>query len=412
MKKFLAILLTLIMAMSMTSSLAEETVTIYWSQWQTEYTDALKALTDEYAAQHPGVKFEIDMAGGDSVYQNLLAAGQLPDMIMTVGGASTKNWLEHLAPITDQPAWTGLTDFSKEWLTFEGEGWGVPVTMLAYGFIYNVDLFEKAGITETPKSIPELKAAIEKLEAAGITPFATMFGETWWQGHFATETVWDAARTAGEDWAGWIEKLNNEEMDFNDMAQYWDVYFDMLDLMSAHDSYADADTLSGNWANAVAEIVNENAAMIYMGEFITSDFYRANPDINLGVFGVPYSDDAANYRLSVDVNCCWHVTNGPNKDICIDILNWMCSDEKAKDILYNQFPIISPYKDGEYTANKPMGLSTVKHMADGEVTNWIFNNFSRAQMEGLYPDVQLYLLGELSREDTLDSFYEYWLDLK
>lgn len=406
----MALILLCVMAPAVQAEQATDT-TIYWSQWQTEYTDALAHLLSEYEAQHPGVRFEIDMNGGDSVYKTLLAAGQFPDMIMTVGGASTQNWKEYLVPLTGQPCWENLTDYSKVWLTIDGEGYGVPVTMLSYGFIYNVELFEKAGITETPKTWSELLKVVDQLEAAGITPFSSMFGAVWWMGHFSTELVWDNIRAKGElDWEDCLAKLNNEEMTFADLAEYWDVFFDALDLISAHDVYADADTLSGDWDRAIADLATGNAAMLYMGEFILPDVYKANPDAKVDVFGTVFSDNPEDYRLSADINCAWNVTKGKNADVCIDVLNWMCTNETAIDILSNEFGIIPPYKDAAYTRNTPIGLTTIAALDSGKAQNWIFNAFSRAQMENIYADVQSYLIGDIDRAETLDLMYEMWLD--
>jgi raffinose/stachyose/melibiose transport system substrate-binding protein len=48
---------------------------------------------------------------------------------------------------------------------------------------YNKELFEKAGIKETPKTWKELIEAVKKLKAAGITPIALGEKEKW-PGHF------------------------------------------------------------------------------------------------------------------------------------------------------------------------------------------------------------------------------------
>ncbi len=55
----------------------------------------------------------------------------------------------------------------------------LPWTYENLGLIYNIELFEKAGITELPDTMDELEAACEKLSAAGITPFALAAKETW-----------------------------------------------------------------------------------------------------------------------------------------------------------------------------------------------------------------------------------------
>lgn len=407
--KKVALLLALVVLVALSSTAFAEDTTIYWSQWQTEYTDALAHLLSEYEAQHPGVAFEIDMAGSNSVYETLLAAGELPDVIMTIGGTATENWLDYLTPLTGEICWENLGEASKSWLTFNDNGWGVPVTLMSYGFIYNVDLFERAGITETPKTYSDLLDVVDKLEAAGITPFSTMFDNLWWLGHFCSETVCDNIRNNDENgWDYYYGELAAGEMSFVDIPEF-DRFLDLLDLMDDHDAYAEGESLSGSQNQAFVDLAMGNAAMLYIGQWATNDLYNINPNANLDIFGTVYSDNPEDYRLSVDINCCWHVTNGENADVCIDVLNWMCTDETALDILLNEFGIISPYQGAECTLTSPIALTTFESYANGETENWLMNSWaSQAQAESSWADVQSYLLGDIDRTECLENCYEIW----
>ena len=68
-----------------------------------------------------------------------------------------------------------LTDATKTALggvldAFEIDGkiYGVPTSVLPEGIWYSTDLFDQAGITETPTTIDELEAANQKLKEAGL----------------------------------------------------------------------------------------------------------------------------------------------------------------------------------------------------------------------------------------------------
>ena len=50
--------------------------------------------------------------------------------------------------------------------------YSVQQSVLPGGIWYSKDLFEKAGITETPKTWDEFKTVVQKLKDAGITPIA------------------------------------------------------------------------------------------------------------------------------------------------------------------------------------------------------------------------------------------------
>ncbi|MFK7762572.1 MAG: ABC transporter substrate-binding protein [Roseobacter sp.] len=71
----------------------------------------------------------------------------------------------------------------------DGKQYGVPYAYYAWGFYYRQDLFEKAGVTETPETWAEFKAVGAQLNAAGITPVT-----------IGSKNLWPTA--------GWFDFLN------------------------------------------------------------------------------------------------------------------------------------------------------------------------------------------------------------
>ncbi|MEM9107528.1 MAG: extracellular solute-binding protein, partial [Pseudomonadota bacterium] len=82
----------------------------------------------------------------------------------------------------DMPAVVGAS-------SVDGKQYGVPYAYYAWGFYYRKDLFEKAGITETPTNWEEFLEIGAQLNAAGITPVT-----------IGTKNLWPAA--------GWFDFLN------------------------------------------------------------------------------------------------------------------------------------------------------------------------------------------------------------
>ena len=54
--------------------------------------------------------------------------------------------------------------------TVDGKDVGMPSEVMMVGFYYNKDLFQQAGIEEVPVTYEEFLDAVDKLNAAGITP--------------------------------------------------------------------------------------------------------------------------------------------------------------------------------------------------------------------------------------------------
>lgn len=61
--------------------------------------------------------------------------------------------------------------------------YALPNELNVDAIFYNKALFEKAGIEKTPETMDELYEDIDKLVAAGITPFGVGGKNTWVMGH-------------------------------------------------------------------------------------------------------------------------------------------------------------------------------------------------------------------------------------
>ena len=77
--------------------------------------------------------------------------------------------------------------------TIDGKIYSVQQSVLPGGIWYSKDLFEKAGITETPKTWDEFKTVVQKLKDAGITPIAVGGKDAWPAAHW---WYWFALREA------------------------------------------------------------------------------------------------------------------------------------------------------------------------------------------------------------------------
>ena len=63
---------------------------------------------------------------------------------------------------------------AREGITSDGAVYGLPLYLEGYGFLYNKDYFEEAGISEVPLTLTELEQAVKKLEDAGIPPISLL----------------------------------------------------------------------------------------------------------------------------------------------------------------------------------------------------------------------------------------------
>ena len=109
----------------------------------------------------------------NTLLQSRINSRGYPDVFDVESGTSAQKYYEYAYDWTDEKE--VLDKFNEQALDTgkdaDGKIMSLPWTYENMGLIYNKDLFEKAGITELPKTMDELEAACEKLDAAASQHF-------------------------------------------------------------------------------------------------------------------------------------------------------------------------------------------------------------------------------------------------
>ncbi|MEA5581017.1 ABC transporter substrate-binding protein [Nodularia harveyana UHCC-0300] len=134
--------------------------------------DVFQKLVDKFNQTHPDIQVESIFAGAlDQQLPKILAAvvGNVPPDILTFYPQLTgkfveldairplEDWLDKL-PLKSEVSPNLLQEF-----TLEDHLWSVPLYTSNLGIFYRPQLFQKAGITQTPKTWSELREVAKKL---------------------------------------------------------------------------------------------------------------------------------------------------------------------------------------------------------------------------------------------------------
>ena len=103
-----------------------------------------------------------------------LATNDVPDITSQLQGYELASYVEagYIKDISQEPYLEYIRDTELDTVTVDGGVYGIPMDTQAWGVFYNKKLFEQAGIEKIPETVSELKDCVDKLNAAGITPFA------------------------------------------------------------------------------------------------------------------------------------------------------------------------------------------------------------------------------------------------
>ncbi|EDQ34902.1 ABC-type sugar transport system, periplasmic component [Hoeflea phototrophica DFL-43] len=157
---------------------------------------AMENLINDFEAAYPDVDVKFNLYDHEAfkvAMRNFLTS-DAPDLITWNAGNRMKVFVD-LGLFEDvSDVWESENLYEKMPAvvgasSVDGKQYGVPYAYYAWGFYYRKDLFEKAGITQTPTNWEEFKTMGEQLKTAGITPVT-----------IGTKNLWPSA--------GWFDFLN------------------------------------------------------------------------------------------------------------------------------------------------------------------------------------------------------------
>lgn len=277
-------------AMNVPGCAEEEVITLTWLN---HYAEAgkqawIQSVKEQFEAKYDNVILNIETVDADSyktILQTKLASDDAPAVFDLASNADLAIYNEsgYLADLSDFECLANVDpDLLKEGIV-DGKQLGIPIELSGYGVFYNVDIFETYGLEE-PKTLSELKTVCDTLAENGITPFATPFAESWAFSYYP-RTLYDEVcwHSDGEFWA----KLMDRSLKFADSE---DFKTQMETLWSFHEYWND-DAFGTSWDSAQSMMANGEAAMCVHGSWAVDGIMSYNPDINIGVFPMPVSEN-------------------------------------------------------------------------------------------------------------------------
>jgi len=246
-----------------------------------------ETIIPTFEKENPDIKVEMtiyDHEAYKTQIRNFLPA-EPPDVVNWFSGNRMKFFVnqglfEDVSDVWDQNNLHNELAAARSTMTVDGKQWGVPTGYYQWGFYYRKDIFAKYGLGE-PRSMADLMNIFETLKKNGVAPIA-----------IGTKYLWTAA--------GWFDFLNlringydfhmalmDGEVSYED--QRLDRVFDVWGEIAKSGYYID-NHASYSWQEGMAPMINGDAAMYLLGNFIIPDLMRAGLKGKIGYFQFPVID--------------------------------------------------------------------------------------------------------------------------
>ncbi|HLO12421.1 MAG TPA: ABC transporter substrate-binding protein [Pseudoneobacillus sp.] len=389
----------------------DEVVTLNLFQFKVEIAEQLQKMIGEFEAEHPNIKVKLETVGGGADYGAALkakfASGEKPDIFNNGGFKELELWKEHLADLSNEPWAEHVLPIGKVPMTdTDGKLYGMPVNLEGYGFIYNKDLFEQAGITETPKTISELKDAAKKLKAAGITPFSAGYGEWWVIG----QHLLNIGFAQQDDPIAYIQGLydGTQQIVGNEKFKQF------KEVLDTELKFANDNPITTDYNTQVTLFASGKTAMLQQGNWTEKMITDINPDMHMAFLPIPISDDVASAdRLPVGVPNNWVVNkNSEHIKEAKEFLNWMVSSETGKRYITEEFAFIPAFDNIEPTGLGDLGQSILEYSKADKTIPWTWFRWPDGANKEFAATIQEYAAGKIDYDTVLKRFQDSWDNLK
>lgn len=415
-KKIMSVLLATLMLCNLTGctgnsttseTASDEKTTVKLVVWSSGAAENLQKGADAFNKKQDKINFEVEMQTGDySQYLGAkVASDDLPDMFYLNPYSQVQQFAENdrLLDLSEQEFNSKIYDSVKNACSYDGKTYAYPMCLEMLGVYYNQDLFEKAGITEIPKTFSELEDVCAKLQENNITPFASTYKDAWTLNHLFSCLQGNTI----QDGSSWIQEMNQGTASFkNENSQQ---VFRFLDLMKENSgiNYMDSDSTAGFNTFASGE-----AAMIISGEFALLNAETINPDLNVGLFGIPSTDNPEDAKLDVDVGICIAVNkNSKHLEETLEVLDYISDNNDTEGWIYytaDSMGAAPPAMAYDMNMDAPYYKNYTDYMNADNTKPWIYLQLASGTPDMIGPAIQGYLTGTTDMEETLKTMDEQY----
>ena len=389
MKKFLTVLLVLVMLMSLVAMASAKVNLILWTKEGEEALDWNKSLIEEFMKANPNITIELVKKTNVEVlredYLTASLAGAAPDILWTVSDHAGPFVAADIVEAVDNLFDLNIyVESAMDAVKLEGKYWGVPISNGNQLML----LYNKKLIAEAPKDTDELFAVGKKLTTGGN--YALVWNQTepfWlvpWLGGFK-------GKVFAED--GVTPTLNTPEM-VATLKFLHDMKFDAK-IVPPECDYDGADTL----------FKEGKAAMIINGDWSISGYVSVLGD-DLGVARIPKVSATGEWPKPYTSGVYFMLTKGISGDklkAAQDFIGFVSSKEKQLEMvkLLNRLPAVKEALEDPLITENPILKGSADQMVVGTPMPTVLE--MRCNWDSMKPEMLAVLADTKSPEDAAKS---------
>ncbi|MBN7575550.1 ABC transporter substrate-binding protein [Clostridium sp. 2-1] len=293
----------------------------------------LQSLANEFQEKNPNIEISINSpANAGTVLKTRLAKNDMPDLV-SLGADVNYGALVDANALVDLTNDGILENIQKPYLDMlhgiasndNGKIYGVPYATNADGVLYNKDIFSKLGL-QIPKTWDEFMAVSKKIKDAGQLPLYLTLKDAW-----TGMCFWNVIASDLEPSNFLADKKAGK-------TTFEATHGEIVDKMETIGTLGQEDILGVSYNDGNAAFAQGKSAMYLQGNWAISEIKKANPNINIGMFPLPASNDPSKNNIISGIDVFFGITSkSKHSDEAKKFIEFMTQKENAQKYIKDQF---------------------------------------------------------------------------
>lgn len=376
----------------------------------------------EFQESNKDIKITVIPLAGQNAYEKmttLYSSKNAPTIMMM--GSEFDEFKDRLVDLSDQPwvdhAFAGTLDFVQD----EDKILGMPVTVEAFGYIYNKEVMEiTLGEAFDPTSINTIdsfKIVLDEISSQDGKAGIHVSPMDWSLGAHFTNIFFSAQSSDRDERHQFMQDLKDGKVDLasNKVFNGW---LDSFDLMKENNQNKKA-PLAPQYDDGPLALSGGDVGTWFMGNWAYPQLVELEPEGEYGFISVPISnnpEDYGNNEISIGVPSYWAIDASQSKpeeqEAAKKLLNWLVSDEVGQDYYVNKLNLIPIFDNFKIQPEDSLSQQIVSYMEENKALEWMNTYYPADGWPTMGASMQKYLSGVIDRAELTKEFEDYWKSAK
>ncbi|MCH4170342.1 MAG: extracellular solute-binding protein [Lactobacillus sp.] len=399
---------------SSSSSSSNGKTTISILQGKVEVNKQLKQIATEYEKTHPNVKITVSSIGGGTEYNPVLktriSSGNAPTIFSLAGPADAKQFSAQAADLSKTKVAKAALPGTASAVQIGSKTLGIPFNIEGYGFVYNKEVFQKAGIDPTSiKTYDDLVNAVntlnDKKSELGIKGVFALPGKETWvlSDHLANLYL-------GQEFNGNAKKM------YDSKSMKFTANEEMKQMIDLQNKFSIKPVMQMDYSQQVNQYFSQGkAAMIQQGDWIYPTVEQIDKNFAKNQIGmIPIPVKGQEDKLPVGTSLYWAVNKKKStkeQKAATDFLAWLYTSEAGKKDVVNKLHFVPAYKGYDnFKMADPLSQVVFDYSQRKATTGWAFPAYTGTSWDPntFQPNLQRYLAGKQSWDKTVKNSIDGW----